>query len=104
VEVTRANGSRTLAIMRDVSEHGAKLELTGLLDSVGAQATLSIPILLPDVTCTITVIATVRNNSDLDRSMSAGRFHYGVSFVPQTPEDLPLLQHFIDHLLVEQLA
>jgi hypothetical protein len=104
VEVTRANGSRTLAIMRNVSEHGAKLELTGLLDELGAQVTLTIPILLPDATCSITVIATVRNNSDLDRSMAAGRFNYGVSFVPLKAEDMPLLQHFIDHLLVEQLA
>ena len=104
VEVTRTNGSRTLAIMRNISEHGAKLELTGLLDELGAQATLTIPILLPDATCTITVIATVRNNSDLDRSMAAGRFHYGVSFEPLKAEDMPLLQHFIDHLLVEQLA
>jgi hypothetical protein len=104
VEVTRTNGSRTLAIMRNISEHGAKLELTGLLDELGAQATLTIPILLPDATCTITVIATVRNNSDLDRSMAAGRFHYGVSFEPLKAVDMPLLQHFIDHLLVEQLA
>jgi len=104
VEVTRANGSRTMAIMRNVSEHGAKLELTGLLDELGAQATMTIPILLPDATSTITVIVTVRNSSDLERSITAGRFHYGVSFVPLKVEDMLLLQHFIDHLLVEQLA
>jgi hypothetical protein len=104
VEVCRANGSRTLAILRDISEHGAKLELTGMLDEVGAQVTLAIPILLPDATSAISVVATIRNNSDMDRSMSAGRFYYGVSFAPLAPEDGHLLQHFIEHLLVEQLA
>lgn len=104
VEVCRANGSRTLAIMRDISEHGAKLELTGLLDELGAEVTLSIPILLPDSSNSIAVIATIRNSSDMARSISAGRFHYGVSFVPLAPEDGLLLQHFIDHLMVEQLA
>jgi hypothetical protein len=104
VEVCRANGSRTLAIMRNISEHGARLELTGLLDEVGAEVTLTIPILLPDAASSITVIATVRNSSDMDRSISAGRFQYGVSFIPLGPEDGHLLQHFIEHLLVERLA
>lgn len=104
VELVRANGSRTLAIMRDISQHGARIELTGMLDEVGGQVTMTIPILLPDVTSAISVIATICNSSDLDRSISAGRFHYGVSFSPESAESGRLLQHFIDHLLVEKLA
>ncbi|MDP2833312.1 MAG: flagellar brake protein [Pseudomonadota bacterium] len=104
VELCRANGSHTLAIMRDISEHGAKLELTGLLDDVGAEVTLTIPILLPDAVSAMTLIATIRNSGDRDRSISVGRFHYGVRFTPPSPEDGALLQHFIEHLLVEQLA
>lgn len=104
VETRRANGSRTLAIMRNISEHGAKLELTVPLDEVGAEVTLTIPILLSDAANAITVSATICNSSDMDRSISAGRFHYGVSFTPLAPEDGALLKHFIDHLLVEQLA
>lgn len=104
VEVCRVNGSRTLAIMRDISEQGAKLELSGLLDAIGAEITLTIPILLPQETRSITVIGSIRNSGDLERAVSAGRFYYGVSFTPQSPEDAALLQHFIDHLMVEQLA
>lgn len=104
VEITRANGSRTLAILRDLSELGAKLELTGMLDDVGAEITLSIPILLPGNANTINVSATIRNHSDLERSIAAGHFHYGVSFAPLAAEDGHLLQHFIEHLLAEQLA
>jgi hypothetical protein len=104
VEIARANGSRTLAILRDISQHGAKVELTGMLDEVGAQVTMTIPILLPDITSSIVVVATICNSSDLDRSVSAGRFHYGVSFIPQSAESGSLLQHFVDHLLVEKLA
>jgi hypothetical protein len=104
VEIARANGSRTLAILRDISQHGAKVELTGMLDEVGAQVTMTIPILLPDITSSIVVVATICNSSDLDRSISAGRFHYGVSFIPQSAESGSLLQHFVDHLLVEKLA
>lgn len=104
VEIARANGSRTLAIMRDISQHGAKVELTGMLDEVGAQVTMTIPILLPDTTSSISVVATICNSSDLDRSVSAGRFQYGVRFTPPAAESGRLLQHFIAHLLVEKLA
>ncbi|MBU1663779.1 MAG: flagellar brake protein [Gammaproteobacteria bacterium] len=104
VEVTRANGTRTLAILRDISELGAKLELTGMLDDVGAEVTLSIPILLSGTANAIDVSATIRNRSDLDRSIASGHFHYGVSFAPLAAEDGHLLQHFIEHLLAEQLA
>lgn len=104
VEIRRANGSRTLAIMRDISEHGAKLELSGVLDEVGAEITLTIPILLPQATSSITVNASIRNSGDLERAVSAGRFFYGVSFTPLAAEDGSLLQHFIDHLMVELLA
>ncbi len=104
VEVLRANGSTTLAIMRDISEHGARLELTGLLDEVGAEVTLVIPIVLPELTSSLTARATIRNQGDMDRAISAGRFHYGVHFTPLAPEEGHLLQHFIEHLLVEQLS
>jgi hypothetical protein len=104
VEIVRANGTRTLAIMRDISQHGAKVELSGMLDEVGAQVTMTIPILLPDTTSSIDVGATICNSSDLDRSISAGRFHFGLRFAPVAAEDVRLLQHFIDHLLVEKLG
>lgn len=104
VEIVRANGTRTLAIMRDISQHGARVELTGMLDEVGAQVALTIPILLPDITSSIDVDAIICNSSDLDRSISAGRFHFGLQFVPVAAESGRLLQHFIDHLLVEKLA
>ncbi len=104
VEIVRANGLRTLAIMRDISLHGAKLEMTGILDEVGEQVVLTIPILLPETTDNLTVLATVCNCSDLARSISTGRFIYGVSFVTQTEEGELLLQHFINHLLAEKLA
>lgn len=104
VEVTRADGSRTLAILRDLSEQGAKLELTGVLADVGAEVTLSIPILLPGAVDAIKVSATVRNRSDPERSIASGHFHYGVSFSPLASEEGHLLQHFIEHLLAEQLA
>lgn len=103
-DICRADGSRTLAILRDISEHGAKLELTGLLDEIGAEITLTLPILLPQGAQSMTVIGTIRNRGDLERAVSAGRFYYGISFTPLSPEDGSLLQHFIDHLMVEQLA
>ncbi len=104
VEIRRANGTQTLAILRDISEQGARLELTGLLDAIGAEIALTIPIVLPDDVAAIPVTATIRNCSDLERSMSAGRFHYGVSFTSLAPEHGQRLRHFIEHLLVEQLA
>lgn len=104
VEISRADGSRTLAIMRDLSVHGAKLEMTGMLDTVGEEVTLSIPILLPDLTRSLSVTATIRNSDDPDHAISAGCFHYGVGFMPLDLEDSVLLQRFIDHALVEQLA
>ncbi len=104
VEVSRANGTHTLAIMRDISEQGAKLETTGQLEVVGAEISLSLPIVLPDDVGAIQAVATIRNSSDVERSMSAGRFHYGVSFTSLTPEDGQRLRHYIEHLLVEQLA
>ncbi|MDO9227478.1 MAG: PilZ domain-containing protein [Pseudomonadota bacterium] len=104
VEISRADGSRTLAIMRDISEHGAKLEMSCLLDEVGAEITLTIPILLPQAVSSLTVTGTIRNRGDLEHAMAAGRFYYGVSFTSLAPEAATLLQHFIDHLLAEQLA
>lgn len=104
VQLCRADASQTLAIMRDISEHGAKLELTGFLGEVGEEVTLTIPILLPDMLKSLPISATICNNSDVDRAMSAGRFHYGVSFSPLSPEQGTLLQRFIEHLMVEQLA
>jgi hypothetical protein len=103
-EICRTDGTRTLAILRDISEHGAKLELTGFLDEIGAEITLTLPILLPQAASSLTLIACIRNSGDLERAVSVGRFFYGVSFTPLSPDDGSLLQHFIDHLMVEQLA
>jgi len=103
-ELCRADGTRTLGIMRDISEHGAKLELTGMLGEVGEKVTLSIPILLPDMVKSLLVSASIRNTSNLDRSISSGRFLFGVHFAPLAEAEANLLQRFIEHLLVEQLA
>ncbi len=101
-EINRNDGSRVMAILRDVSQHGAKLELTEELGEIGAEVTLTIPIVLPGVTSSMSVTATIRNNNK--RAVAAGRFLYGVSFAPLSADDGVLLQRFIDHLLVEQLA
>jgi hypothetical protein len=103
-EVTRANGGQGLAILRDISLHGAKLELTGVLDEIGARISLSVPIILPDQSSAITLNAVIRNSMDLDRSIAVGRFLYGVQFVDPAPESVSLLERFIEHLLVERLA
>jgi hypothetical protein len=103
VEVKRANGTRSLAIMRDVSRYGARLELVGHLDEIGAVIELAMPIILPDSTAKITVAATIRNCGDIERSLAAGRFHYGVELAAASPEEDVLFQRFVDHLVVEQL-
>lgn len=104
VEIQRADGTHTLAILRDISEHGARLELTGVLGEVGTTLHLTLPIILPEATQSLAATAAIRNTSDLERSRSAGRFHYGVEFTSLQEEDRALLRHFIEHLLVEQLA
>jgi len=104
VELRRANGTQTLAIMLDISQFGAKLELSGFLDEVGAEIEVSIPIVLPDRASNIRAAASIRNVSDTDRSMASGRFHYGIAFKDLGSEDVSLLEHFIEHLLVEKLA
>lgn len=103
-EVKRPDGSRSLAILRDVSEHGARLELTGMLGDIGTRIGLELPIILPELPVTLALTAIVRNNSDMERAISSGRFLYGVEFEPLPESDAALLQHFIDHLLVEQLV
>ena len=104
VEIQRADGTHSLAILRDISEHGARLELTGMLGEVGTLLHLTLPIILPETTKSLGMSASIRNTSDLERSRSAGRFHYGVEFSAMPEEDAALLRHFIEHLLVEQLA
>ena len=104
VEIRRPDGPPTLAILRDISEHGARLELTGQLGEVGTVLDLTLPIILPEVKQSLAVQATIRNVSNLERSFSAGRFHYGIEFSPPAEQDQALLRHFIEHLLVEQLA
>jgi len=103
VEVKRANGTRSLAIMRDISRHGTRLELVGQLDEVGETIELSMPIILPEATTKVVVSAVIRNSGDFERSLAAARFHYGVEFVDLAPESALMLQRFIDHLVVEQL-
>lgn len=101
-EISRTDGSRVMAVMRDVSQHGARLELKEELGETGAEVTLAIPLILPGVTRSISVAATIRNVNK--RTVATGRFLYGVSFAPLAPDDGVLLQRFIEHLLVEQLA
>lgn len=103
-EITRANGGRSLAILRDISLHGAKLELSGVLDEIGARLSLSVPIILPGQASAILLDAVIRNSMDLDRSIAVGRFLYGVQFVDPSAESISLLERFIEHLLVERLA
>lgn len=103
-EIFRANGNQGLAILRDISRHGAKLELTGVLDDIGARLELTIPIILPDRLHSLRAAAIIRNGMDLERSIAAGRFLYGVEFTDLPEESADLLERFIEHLLVERLA
>ncbi len=104
VEIRRGDGSPVQALMRDLSEHGAKLETTEFLGEVADVVTLTLPILLPHVTRAMVVTATICNCGDAHRSASSGQFNYGVSFSLSSEEDRDVLQHFIEHSLVEQLA
>ncbi len=104
VEIRRGDGSQAQAVMRDISEHGAKLEMSEPLGEVADVVTLTLPIMLPHVVRSIVVTATICNCGDPDRSASGGRLVHGVSFALSSAEDRIVLQHFIDHSLVEQLA
>jgi hypothetical protein len=104
VEIRRGDGSHAQAVMRDISEHGARLEMTEALGELAEVVTLTLPIMLPHVVRSIVVTATLCNCGDTDRSASTGRFDYGVSFSLSSEDDQVVLQHFIDHSLVEQLA
>lgn len=103
VEVTRANGTRSLAIMHDLSRYGARLELVGHLGEIGDAIELSMPIILPESTSRLTLAATIRNCGDRERALEAGRFQYGVELAGQAPDAEALLQRFLDHLVVKQL-
>lgn len=102
VEIRRANGTHSLAILRDISSRGARLELVGFLDEIGTGIELTLPIILPESNHKIALGATIRNVSDIERSLAAGKFQYGVEFGELAAEEAKLLQFFVDHLAVEQ--
>jgi hypothetical protein len=104
VEAIRGDGTRTLAILRDISLHGAHLELTAPLGVIGAGCEFVIPLILPEVVSQLKLPGTIRNASNRDRAMAEGRFRYGIEFGTMNDQDAMLLHYFIDHLLAERLG
>lgn len=102
VDILTAAGARTPVSMRDLSEHGARLETNERVGEVGCELKLEIP--LPDRDEPLAVSASICNRDDPDLAAAAGRYRYGVSFTFAAPRDEERLRHFIDHTLVEQLA
>lgn len=104
VELRRPDGTRTLAIMRDLSLRGATLELAGMLAEPGGMIDLEIPVILPELIRTLGLRAAVRNSADLDACIEKGQFRYGVEFEAPEEEGAILLHYYIDHLIAEQHA
>ncbi len=104
VEVRRADGTRTMAIMRDLSLRGATLELVGKLADTGDSVAIDMPVILPELARTLALNAIVRNCTDYIESVDKGRFRYGVEFAALDEEGGILLHYFIDHMIAEQHA
>jgi hypothetical protein len=103
-EIERADGTRSMAILHDLSLRGATLELVGILAAQGDPISIEIPLILPEVARKLAIRAIVRNCSDFEDSVEKGRFRYGVEFVELEEQDAILLHYFIDHLIAEQHA
>lgn len=104
VEISRSDGTRTLAIMRDISLRGAHLELTAPLGELGDCCGFVIPLILPEVVSQLKLTGVIRNATNLEKAMADGRFRYGVEFDEMTEQDTLMLHYFIDHLVAERLA
>jgi c-di-GMP-binding flagellar brake protein YcgR len=103
-EITRADGTRSMAILRDISLRGATLEMAGMLAATGDTIRVDLPLILPELARKLEVDAVVRNCSDFEGSVEQGRFHYGIEFVEMSEEHSMLLHYFIDHLIAEMHA
>jgi len=101
VEITRADATRSMAIMYDLSLRGATLELVGVLASPGDTISIDLPLILPELTRKLELTAVVRNCGDYLASVAKGRFRYGVEFVEVSEDDSMLVHYFVDHLIAE---
>lgn len=101
VEIERADGTRSMAILRDISLRGATVEMVGILASPGDSVLVDVPLILPELTRKLTLKALVRNCSDYEASVEKGRFRYGVEFIEIQEEDSIMLHYFINHLVAE---
>jgi len=104
VEATRGDGTRTLAIMRDISLHGAHLELTAPLGDIGASFEFVVPLILPEVVSQLQLPGVIRNAVNRDKAMAEGHFRYGIEFGTMDERDTLLLHYFLDHLQAERLG
>lgn len=100
-EIERPDGTRSMAIVRDISLRGATLELAGFLADPGDPIRIDLPLILPELSKKMEMRAVVRNGADHLVSVERAWFRYGIEFVEIDEENAILLHYFIDHLIAE---